>query len=165
MVADNTDFGRDYQAYPYGSYDQADSRQLLFPLQGSIDGRRPPKERVLGVPDGTGGVVFPFDALDALGEVAVVDGATSAGSFVVIWERRNGGAMAFRPELDGVPVTLQVVDGRIVDAETGSQWRLDGVALGGPLAGRRLEPVAEAFVAFWFAFPAFYPDLELWTGR
>ncbi|MGY8779911.1 MAG: DUF3179 domain-containing (seleno)protein, partial [Longimicrobiales bacterium] len=64
---------------------------------------------------------------------------------------------------DGVPVTLQSLNGKIVDTETGSEWQMDGVAINGPLEGRSLVPVAEAFVAFWFAWPAFYPDLELWS--
>jgi uncharacterized protein DUF3179 len=164
VVTSNTEYTRNYQSYPYGLYDRPSNNDLLFPIQQTIDSRREPKERVLGVPDGTGGVAYPFGSLDELGEVAVVEGSTSTDDFVVLWEREVEGAMAFRPRLDGGPVTLSVVDGKITDAETGSEWRMDGVAISGPLIGRSLEPIEDAFVAFWFAWPAFYPDLELWSA-
>ena len=38
------------------------------------------------------------------------------------------------------------------------------LAVSGPLTGRRLTPVAEAFVSFWFAWAAFYPDATLWSA-
>jgi len=34
----------------------------------------------------------------------------------------------------------------------------------GPLRGQRLEPVAEAYVAFWFAWAAFHRQTTLWTN-
>ncbi len=164
VVTSNTGYFRDYRAYPYGDYDLAQNADLLFPINGPMDSRRPPKERVLGIPDGEGGIAFPFGELDELGPVAAVSGATSQGSFVVFWEREREGAMAFRPTVDGQTLTFTVQDDRIVDVETGSTWWMDGRAVDGPLAGTQLEPVAEAFVSFWFAWPAFYPDTDLWTA-
>jgi hypothetical protein len=164
VVTSNTGRDRDYRSYPYGSYDQPTNANLLFPIGQTMDPRRPPKERVLGVPDDTGGLVFPYGELAGLGDVAVVAGATSTEEFVVIWDAAKEGAMAYRPVLDGAAVTLEVINGRVYDAETGSRWRLDGRALTGPLEGAQLEPVDEAFVAFWFSWPAFYPDLELWEA-
>jgi len=164
VITSNTGYDRNYQSYPYGNYDVTSNNDLLFPLLGNIDGRRDPKERVLGIPHGTGGVAFPFGELDELGAVGVVAGTTPTQDFVVLWEREREGAMAFRPQLDGAPVTLVVTDGKIMDVETGSEWRMDGRAISGPLEGRMLEPVSDTFVAFWFSWPAFYPDLELWSA-
>ena len=164
VIIDNTGHDRPYQSYPYGAYDLEENGQLLFPIGQAIDKRRPPKERVLGIPDGTGGVAFPFGELDEMGEVAVVRGSTSRGSIVVVWERSREGAMAFRPELNGAPVTLRAVDGKVVDVETGSEWRMDGRAISGPLEGQSLAPIEEAFVSFWFAWHAFCPDTDLWSA-
>ena len=164
VITENTGHDRSYQSYPYGNYDLEENGDLLFPIGRQIDNRRPPKERVLGIPDGTGGVAFPFGELDEMGEVAVVSGSTSNQSFVVLWERSRKGAMAFKPELDGAPVTLTAVDGKVVDVETGSEWRMDGRAISGPLEGQSLAPIEEAFVSFWFAWPAFYPDTDLWSA-
>ena len=160
VVTRNTGFHGDYTIYPYGDYDFEQNRDLLFPISGPIDGRRPPKERILGIPIGTGGFAFPLGELDEMGEAAVVN----ESGFVVLWERAREGAMAFRPELDGVPITLEAADGRIVDLETNSEWRMDGRAISGPLAGRSLPPVEEAFVSYWFAWSAFYPDSQLWSA-
>jgi hypothetical protein len=48
VVSFNTGFRRNYDVYPYGSYDPIDSRQLLFP-QSFIDPRLPMKDTVLGI--------------------------------------------------------------------------------------------------------------------
>ena len=71
--------------------------------------------------------------------------------------------MAYRPIVDGQELTFSVADGKIFDDQTQTVWQVDGLALQGPLSGAQLEPVAEAFVAFWFAWPAFYPEIEVWT--
>ena len=50
-----------------------------------------------------------------------------------------------------------------MDDQTGSLWRVDGLATEGPMAGRQLQLRADAFVAFWFAWPAFYPEIQIWN--
>lgn len=164
VVTEDTGFERDYRAYPYGTYDVAANAGLLFPIEGPLDPRRPPKERVLGVPSGTGGVAFPFGALDDEGDVAAIHGALDGAAYVVLWEAERRAAMAFRPAAGGRELTFTVRDGRIQDEETGSIWRMDGRAVDGPLAGAALAPIPEAFVAFWFAWPLFYPDVEIWPN-
>ncbi len=73
--------------------------------------------------------------------------------------------MAYRPFAEGQALTFEARDERLVDVETGSAWRLDGLAIEGSLAGRRLEPVAEAYVAFWFAWATFQPQTRLWEAK
>lgn len=163
VVTGNLGMGRDYRSYPYGSYES--NSQLLFP-QPSVDSRRPMKERTLGIPEvnGSGGVGFPFNALaDAEpGPVAAVHASAQGRDAVVLWDQRAGGAMAFDARVDGTELTFSVEEDRIVDTQTGSTWRVDGLAVAGSSEGRRLEPVAEAYVSFWFAWMAFQPDAELW---
>lgn len=163
VVSSGTGYGMNYRAYPYGDYDQLSNEDPLFPM-GSLDPRRPAKERTLGIPDGTSGIGFPFGELDELGALAAVHAMAAGEEIVVFWDRTRQGAMAYRPVIDGQALTFEVRDDSLVDVETGSTWRVDGQATAGPLAGRRLEPVAEAFVAFWFAWAAFYPETELWTA-
>ncbi len=167
VVSKATGFGFDYEDYPYGRYDEPDNDQLLFPLADPMDRRRPPKERVIGVPDGDGGVAFPFGELverAGSGDLAVVHGSTSEGEFVVMWDGRRDGALVFRPEVAGQTLTFSVSGTEIIDAETGSSWTAGGQATQGPLAGEAMEPVPEAFVAYWFAWPVFYPNVELWAA-
>lgn len=164
VVTSRTGHVRDYTEYPYDDYDEADNTYTLFPVRGGIDTRHPPKERTLGIPDGDGADVFPFDELRSSGFTAVIDGSTTAGEYVVFWDRTVGSAAAFRPVLDGEALTFVVEAGRILDEGTRSRWAVNGLATEGPLTGRRLEPVPEAFVAFWFAWPVFYPRLQIWTS-
>jgi hypothetical protein len=49
VVSFDTGFRRNYDVYPYGSYDQIGNEQLLFP-QSVVDPRLPMKETVLSSP-------------------------------------------------------------------------------------------------------------------
>ncbi len=99
-------------------------------------------------------MAFPFGWLAELGSVAVVNDAHR----VVLWDEAGQAAMAYQRDLDGQTLGFEVAGGRVVDRETGSTWRVDGLAVAGPLEGRRLTPIAEAYVAYWFAWAAFHPD-------
>ena len=165
-VISETGFDNEYTAttYPYGDYASPGNDVLLFPLE--IDGRHPPKVRLLGIPDTReGGVAFLFSDLDNDAPVRVVHERDEKGPIVVFWNSVYESAMAYRTLLDGTRLTFRVRGDHIVDVETGSRWRVDGLALAGPLAGNRLEPVAEAYVAFWFAWAAFHPQTRVWEGR
>ncbi|MBI4408356.1 MAG: DUF3179 domain-containing protein [Gemmatimonadetes bacterium] len=164
VIGSATGYSRNYRSNPYGSYDQLNNRDLLFPIP-RVDTRRPLKERVLGIPgEAGGGIAFPYGALDAGAAVRAVHATAAGGAVVVFWDRSRQAAMAFRPLAEGRRLSFEARDGRLVDVETGSTWQVDGRAVTGPLAGQRLEPVAEAFVAFWFGWAAFHPDTRLWTG-
>ena len=165
VVSNNTGFNRDYtpSGYPYGNYERIDNDRLLFDMP--IDERRPPKERVLGIPaSGSASIAFPFGALDAEGPKRVVEETVDGDPVVVFWSRARRGAMAFRPVVNGQPAIFEVRDGRIVDTATESTWTVGGEAIDGPLSGTRLTPIREAYVAFWFAWAAFEEDTRLWEG-
>ena len=151
---------RDYQSYPYFEYEDVDG--TLFP-QDNIDRRRSPKERVLGIVGvGDSGLAFPFGALAVLGERAIVHETVGSQPVVVFWNGSAQSAIAFRPTIDEQTLTFEASATGYIDVETGSTWTLDGLALTGALAGRRLELFPEAFVSFWFAWAAFHPDTSLW---
>ena len=138
-MSPNTGSNRDYRVYPYGGYEAEGNPRTLMPLP-SLDDRRPPKERVLGIPFGEGGgTVFPFGALRDLGDLAVVHesvGGTGAGNAVVVfWDSDAVAAAAFRPRVGVQDLTFEVTNGAFVDVETGSRWSIDGEALSGPLGG------------------------------
>lgn len=159
VVSSETGFGLNYAVYPYDDYDRIDNGETLFPMPG-IDERRMPKERVLGIPSGEGGIALPFGELARTGARSPV----SVAGTVVFWDAPSQTAVAFRPELDGRPLTFVGTRGTITDEETGSEWRVDGLAASGPLEGRRLDPVPEAYVAYWFAWASFQPEAELWEA-
>lgn len=167
VVDSSTGFDRDYTRYPYGTYRNLGNSTTLFPAPPH-DPRRPPKERLLGIPEGEGGTAFPFLELKDAGSTAVVAAEVRGEDIVVFWKSAADGATAFRPVVadgprEGETLTFEVRDTEILDVQTESRWRLDGVATDGPLAGARLDPVAEAYTAFWFAWATFQPETDIWT--
>lgn len=156
--------GRNYTIYPYGNYEFLSNQGFLgFPMP-PLDNRMPAKQRVLGIPLGDeGGLALPFDELDFLGDEVLVEVEVGGEPMLVVWDRVAASAWAFHTTLDGTRLAFRMSGGRIVDTETGSVWTRDGRATEGPLAGSRLEPVAEAYVAFWGAWSTFRGDTEAWT--
>lgn len=152
-----------YEINPYGGGFEVETNPdfLGFPI--SLDSRRPPKERVLGFPGQgpRGALAYPFGAMEERGDLWIGELEYLGAPAVVLWDAGGKAAVALRPELDGEPVTLRVEDGAFRDAETGSTWSVTGEALSGPLAGRRLEVVPEAYVAFWTPWVNFHPETEL----
>ena len=170
VLSGATGFGRDYTRYPYGDYEVEDNIATLDPLD-EFDDRRPPKERVLGIPyrDG-GGIAFPFGALRSVGDLAAIqatvgsadEASTLSVPIVVLWDSRAAAAMAYGTSIAGQSLTFEVRDGTFVDLETGSQWSIEGKALSSPFVDKSLDKIAEAYVSFWFAFSTFYPNPVLW---
>ena len=165
VVGRNTPDPRIYTAdrYPYGDYEVEDNPRTLSPPTDEFDPRRPPKERVLGIPFEDGGAIaFPFGALRSVGDVAAVHETLGGGENVVVfWDSEAVAAMAYLPWA-GQNLTFEGRDGAIVDLETGSRWSVDGEALSGPMAGQKLAKIPEAYVSFWFAFATFFPNPDLW---
>lgn len=154
-----------YNTYPYGNYEELNNSNTLFPMPLGIDSRRPPKERVLGiVGKSKGGIAFPFGALQSAGSLVAADAGLHNGRPVVVfWDESRQAAAAFYTTVGDEVLQFTVEDRQIVDLGTRSVWQVGGGALEGPLAGQRLEPVAEAYVAFWFAWAAFQPDGVIWA--
>ncbi|MFB6271607.1 MAG: DUF3179 domain-containing protein [Salinibacter sp.] len=161
IVSSHTGYARNYRpdGYPYGNYEQLRNERLLF--KGTpVDNRRPPKERVLGIPvGGAGGIALPFGALRNASPVRVVKVPVAGRKVTVFWNREARSAMAFN-----TTNSFSVVDGNIVDDATGSVWTVEGRAVDGPREGEQLKPINKAYVAFWFAWAAFQPATALWTS-
>ena len=158
VVSENTDFGRNYRVYPYGSYDEITNSQLLFPM--GVDRSRPMKERVLAIRIGEGGRGYPFGELAEMGETSVVNELVGGIPTVVFYEARDGEtALAFDARVGGQTLTFSAAEnGTWVDAGTGSTWTIDGSAIAGPMDGERLSTREDAYVLFWFAWRHFQPD-------
>ena len=158
---------------PYAGYDDVDSSPFLFFGEG--DDRLLPMERVVAVTLGGVDLAFPFSVLkeervvayQVEGEELVVffkPGTVSALDRSFIRESRDVGATGvFDPNLDGRQLSFRADGDDIVDEETGSVWNILGVAIEGPLAGKRLEPIVHG-AHFWFAWAVFKPDTTVYRG-
>jgi Protein of unknown function (DUF3179) len=164
VVTGATGFPRNYRAYPYGSYDQINNGELLFPMD--VDRTRPIKERVLAIRIGEGGKGYPFGELQKLGSTVALNEVVGSTPTAIFYEDRDGeAAIAFDARVGGQTLTFDVGDGGMfVDRETGSTWAIDGAAVSGPMAGERLQTRADAFVVFWFAWRHFQPDGEMFAS-
>ncbi len=172
----DTGHARPYGRNPYPGYDRIDQRPFLF--DRSMDSRLPPMERILSVTVGGRSRIYPFSALSnnllihdefdgvpvvvfAAGELlSVLDDRSIADSRTVLeavaWERRI-------PSYPGV-LSFSMEEGAIRDMQTGSLWNVFGEATDGRLKGARL-PVLDSGIHFAFAWLAFNPQTEIWTGK
>ena len=166
VVSGVQNYGRDYRSYPYGNYEAINNTETLFP-HDELDRRRPPKERVLGIPREHGfGMAFPFSLLEELGDKGVVhDDVQGAREVVVFWSTDAETAIAFVPGVNGAALTFEARDGGFFDVENGSEWTLQGRAISGPLEGSQLELIDDAYISFWFAWATFHPSTALYYSR
>ncbi len=160
VVSSETGWDRDYVAYPYDLYEAGDF--VLFPA-GELDSRRPVNERVLGIPDGMGGLAMPFGVLEQAGAQVATTVNVGGRSILVLWDAEAQAAMAFDAVTLEGPATIKVVGGRFVDDETGSVWSVDGRGIEGSRKGQLLKGVDDAYVSFWFAWALFQPETQLWN--
>ena len=170
VLSQDTGHARSYGRNPYEAYDRPDSYPFLF--QGAPDRRLSPKERVVGVAAGGAPRAFPWASLarrgvihDVVGGEQVVvlyrPGALSAlDASSMAGSRAIGATGAFSPVVDGRALTFEPVAEGFRDRETGTLWTILGQARTGPLAGRRLRPIAHVD-AFWFAWAAFHPSTSI----
>jgi len=152
---------RAWGTYPYGNY-EGEENFFFAEQMPELDPRLPPKERVLGIPgQGEDGVAFSFGSFEEAGSVAVGHGEVGGRSVVAFWRGDLEGAAAYWAEAQGQDLTFTVLDGTIVDQQTGTTWSFLGVGSGGEMNGVQLEPVTDAAVSYWGAWAAFYPDTEI----
>ncbi len=172
VLTEETGIDRDYGLNPYDGYDRIGNTPFLF--YGEIDPRLPAMERVVALRDGDRSLAIP---LSALSEQRVIEVEFAGVPVAVLWAPGAASALGegwipdahdvgsvgvFRAELDGRRLTFAArEDGTFVDAETGTVWSVAGRALEGPNAGAQLE-VYEHQLPFWFAWAAFFPDVEVW---
>ena len=123
-----------------------------------------PRTLVVGVTSGGAARAYPVDLLartrvlldDVNGvPLAVVTGGD--GRSIRVFDRRIDGQV------------LELVDrvgsspARYVDVHTGSEWDISGVALSGPLIGRRLDRIVH-ISDFWFDWRTYHPETTVYKG-
>ncbi len=156
LLSTNTGFGRQYGVYPYGGYKTNDD--LIFPVSNE-DNRLQKKERVLGLI--AGGQTMAFVIKSFSSDVSIENVSFGGDEFVVIGSSGKNFAAAYKRELDdGTTLQFTITEGELplvmMDNE-GTKWNIFGEAIEGPRAGESLKQ-AKAFIAYWFAWAAFYPN-------
>ncbi len=159
----NTGYSRVYHYYPYGSY--RTNENLIFPVNNN-DARLTKKERVHGVAVDNRSIVFRINEFPAeittvnheLSGVPIITAGSSLKNFAMSYNRTlvTGEVLTFSPVQDKLPVIM-------IDDTTGSKWDVFGRCVKGEYTGTRLE-LLKSYIAYWFAWAAFYPDPEIYSG-
>ncbi|HEX6751368.1 MAG TPA: DUF3179 domain-containing (seleno)protein [Longimicrobium sp.] len=126
------------------------------------DERLPEHDMVVSLFTPDGHAALPLRELARAGGLIASD---VAGNPLVTLSAGADSAMTgtFHPFLDDEPETaveLELRGGRFIDRETGSEFRVDGLAVSGPLAGRRLRP-APTMTNKWHSLICFVPGVEV----
>ncbi len=127
---------------------------LVLTITGEFDERYPENEIVLGVNSDEMTKAYPLKEVKKSGSV-VHDRIGDVPIVVLAGPRPEQVTMAaYSCLLDGRALTFGLDGAAFVDRETRSMWDIEGLALEGPLAGRRLEALRWQYVR-WHAW--FYP--------
>jgi len=164
-----TGFDRPYGTSPYPAVGRPGSTPGLF--EGWLDERLPAKTRVLAAIVGGVARVWRYDDLRRVGVVE----ETVGGRPVLVVFRPEVTSIADSSDLRTAPAVGAAglfdpaVDDRVLhltpalrDRETGSTWDATGLAVAGPLRGRRLAPLPH-LDTFWYAWAAIHPDTTRWV--
>ncbi len=168
VLSNNQSAGRD----PYGvkpGPDETYSAQIsqgTFPAPVSLErvkncgAKLPLGERVMVVRVGDAQKAYVLRHLWGKGINDVVNGEP----VLVMGGRSACTAAAFSRLLGGRPLTFSMVDGTLMDMETGSSWDAYGRAVAGRLRISRLRPLPTIY-CLWFAAAVAIPDLQVCTGE
>jgi len=171
VLSRDTGYSRAYGQNPYRGYDHIGNIPFLF--EDPVDPRLPAMARVLSLSNGTARRIYPLQDIarrgliqDDLGGDAIVVLATtrmrSALDRRLIRESRLIPAvLAWYRRVQGRDLDFELRRDQLRDRQTGSRWDALGRAVGGPLRGQRLRPVAGG-VFFAFALLAFQPQTEIY---
>jgi hypothetical protein len=157
IVSTNTGHNRTYGRYPYGSYKI--NTDVLFPISAKDD-RMHEKERVLGIVIDGKSRVYRFGSF---GPITGVIHDEFRGQKLVIAGKTDQYMVAYNREIEpGVILTFSPssINGLLIDQE-GTEWDLFGYAVSGPRKGSTL-PAVTSFMGYWFSFPAFYLNTEIY---
>jgi hypothetical protein len=140
----------------YEKYFKDPDRTGLFRTYWLQD-RLPGKQMVLGIKMGLFTLAVVKDKLES--EIFI---ETELGpSRVIVLKTDNGGAKAFKAEINNLPLYFKKGPKVFVEIKTNTQWDLNtGQCLAGKFKGEKLEELVLTPI-FWFAWSNFYPNTQV----
>ncbi len=159
VLSSNTGFLRAYGSNPYGK--EGDFSDIGFRLGVEVaDPRLPEQTIVQGVEVDGGFKAYPDHLIR---EKKVINDKLSDKKIVVWLDEELGVPKVFARELEGKSLTFEVMEDKFTDRETNTIWNVDGEAVEGELNGKELERIVNQPI-FWFAWAAFHPETEVYSG-
>jgi hypothetical protein len=124
---------------------------FITTIAGPYDDTYPENEMVLALEGDGEWIAYPLREVQRESGV-VRDHIGGRPIAVLAGPRADGFTMAaFLSRARDTDLTLDREDGSFRDRETGSDWTIEGVAVRGPMAGERLEPVSWSYLR-WHAW-------------
>jgi len=134
-----------------------------LPTVGEADPKDPlqPRDLVVGVASGTEARAYRWTDLDPKSPIADAVGGTP----VLILLHPDGRSLrCFDRRLDGGTIELFLRPASnppiLIDGETGSEWDFGGLAIAGPLGGKRLGRI-QCLKDYWFDWKAYHPGTDV----
>lgn len=141
---------------------EASTAKYPVQIHGPTDSILPPRELIIGVDVGAVAKAYPVNRVlaqaplhDRVGGTPIVLVVGADGQSIRGFEARvQGGDVEFVRLSDGAP-------GEFADVGSGSRWNFSGVAVSGPMAGRRLTPVY-LLKDYWFDWKIYHPKTAVY---
>ncbi len=155
----NTGFDRRYSIYPYGDY-RSNQDRLFFPVQRTDD-RIPKKERVRGVIINEQVKVYRFEPPDS--GIAVYGDQFQGRELVVCMSTRDNFIVVFYNDQKDKFSPREHAFPIVMTDSSGTGYDISGRAVTGPAKGTFLD-APESMMGYWFSWPAFFDDIEIFTN-
>ncbi|NOX65006.1 MAG: DUF3179 domain-containing protein [Chlorobi bacterium] len=159
VVSSNTGYDRNYSNYPYGNYKS--DNNLLFPVSGS-NNKFPKKERVHGIILENRTIAFRFNSFSS--GISSITQKIDGKGIIIVGSAPDKFIVSYYTNLpNGNNISLTAVQNKlpiILTDNEGNYWDIFGQAVEGPRLGQRLKQT-KSFIAYWFAWVAFYPNIEV----
>jgi len=155
-----------------GRYARRDweTRMQSTPVPSGADTTLLPRTLIIGVEAAGEARAYPLASVDASGVIIDelgADGAHAALPVAIVRAPDGRSTRVFNRSVDGRALDLVArIDRtpfRLVDTQTGTEWDFSGVAVEGPLRGRRLERVP-FLEEYWFDWKTYHPRTTV-SGR
>lgn len=149
-----TGMSRDYMTYPY--YDYKENPELMFDVEFENDTLFT-KERLYGVVQNGKAKCYRFKNFKP--GIQIINDTVFEKNIIVTGSATDNFITAFEnPENKKFTVVKNKLPGIIKD-DAGNIYDLFGYCIEGNDKGKRLTPM-NGFIAYWFAWYAFYPELK-----
>jgi hypothetical protein len=149
-------------------YAEADWEKKVadYPTVTPVDPHDDPKPRdlVVGVASSGAATAYPWTTLAAQNPILDSVGGTP---LLILLHPDGRSLRCFDCRIDGTTLELFLKTGTgppvIVDGKTGSEWDFAGLAMAGPMAGRRLARVT-CLKDFWFDWKTYNPGTRVFAA-
>ncbi|VAW98176.1 hypothetical protein MNBD_GAMMA23-17 [hydrothermal vent metagenome] len=174
VLSRDTGYSKQYGENPFRGYDDINESPFLY--FDPLDSRLSPMTRVLAVTRNEKHRIYPLPLLKKLPIINDVFNDTplvvfsKKGMFSAVDEqwiddsRRIPAAVAYDRRYKNKILKFKLVQGKIIDEQTKTEWNILGHAIAGPLKGVKLQSVDRG-VHFSFAWLAFQAQSEIYTNK